>query len=42
MKKLLLKIFGSVYDRMRHGIGVFSSGVSDLGTNPRHLHGLGE
>lgn len=33
---------GSAHDRMFDGIGVFSSGVPDLGTNPRHLDGLGE
>lgn len=32
----------SAFNRMLGGIGVFSSGVSDLATNPCHLDGLGE
>lgn len=30
------------YDLMVDGVGVFSSGVPDLATNPRYLEGLGE
>lgn len=32
----------SAYEQMKHGFGVFDSGVSDLATNPRYLDGFGE
>ncbi len=32
----------SAFDLMSDGFGIFSSGISDLATNSRHLDGLGD
>lgn len=34
--------FVSAYDLMKDFIGAVDSGVTDLGTNPKHLEGLGD
>jgi hypothetical protein len=31
----------TVYDRMKHCIGIVESGVPDLATNPKYLEGFG-
>jgi hypothetical protein len=31
----------TVYDRMKHCIGIADSGITDLATNPKYLEGLG-
>ena len=31
----------TVYDQMKHCIGIMDSGVPDLASNPKHLEGLG-
>jgi hypothetical protein len=31
----------TVYDQMKHCIGIVESGVPDLATNPKYLEGLG-
>lgn len=33
--------FVSVYDSLRHVVGMFDSGVDDLATNPKYLEDLG-
>lgn len=36
------KLAVSVYDLMKDSIGIVSSGIGDLSTNPKHMEGYGK